>query len=672
MANLSITSSCQKSCAYCFAREAFSRENNVPAHMPAATFRRALAFLKRSGINQVRLLGGEPTLHPDFPLLLKEAAGRNPDILLFSNGLISKESLCAIEAIPERKIKLLINATGFAPSGKPIPALIKDTLTRLRERVMLGVNISTPAVHLDTLIDIVDSFHLSRNIRLGLAHPCLGGHNRFLRPRQYPQAGEMIARFAAHARKQGIHIELDCGFVPCMFPEGFLEAPDAGAQETGRRCNPVLDILPDGTIVSCYPLAALGSFPLKKGIVASGLREKFLSRLRQYGQIGIFRECSSCRLFAERLCYGGCRAAAVNRLRSAAAEIAVPAKLLRTEDRHSCTALRRNAPIKEMETGPSGQWMIPYIDQPLPFWQSLAEEFSGRIDGVYFPVPGGLIASGRPRQPEKHLNRFLGRSPFDLHALVNSVVLPRPVDEAAPEIIERLKRLQDEFGIRGVTVASLPLARKIREALPALSITASTLMDICRPQQAAAASGICDTLVPASRIMRDASALADLKKSFAGKIRLIVNEACLPDCVFRVQHFFEMAIGTGYPQSLCRELLEDRPWLRLTGAWVLPQHLHLFDGLYDGLKLAGRVTLRDPSNYRRVLAAYVNRTDLMPHETGGGPASMTTPVVITEEFYKHTLACKRDCHQCAVCRDYFNERHPPSPGKHRKRIGRHD
>jgi hypothetical protein len=95
--------------------------------------------------------------------------------------------------------------------------------------------------------------------------------------------------------------------------------------------------------------------------------------------------------------------------------------------------------------------------------------------------------------------------------------------------------------------------------------------------------------------------------------------------------------------------------MRLTGAWVLPQHLHLYDGLYDELKLAGRVTLRDPADYRRVLGAYVHRRSLSPEAIGGGPAAVTQPMEITEDFYAETLQCGRQCHTCTICRDYWRE-----------------
>jgi hypothetical protein len=253
----------------------------------------------------------------------------------------------------------------------------------------------------------------------------------------------------------------------------------------------------------------------------------------------------------------------------------------------------------------------------------------------------------------EHLDQFLRRSPFPLSLLINPIILPRPVDELAPQIVEVLKKLTGEFDVRSATISDLLLAQHIRASLPKLSLTASVLMDITQPNQALMLQDVYDTLVPASRIMRDLPALKALRAAFSGKIRMIVNEACLPNCPFRVQHFYEMGSNIGHPHSLCSKLLQESPWLRLTGAWVLPQHLHLYDGVYDELKLAGRVTLRDPAKYLKVLEAYIHRTPLFPDEIGGGPASVLDPIEISEEFFAQTLHCGRQCHTCTVCQKYW-------------------
>jgi len=298
-------------------------------------------------------------------------------------------------------------------------------------------------------------------------------------------------------------------------------------------------------------------------------------------------------------------------------------------------------------------WVIPYIDQPLSFWQNLAGHYDRYIHEVYFPIPLDNVPSGRPLQPTLHFEEFLATSPFRLSVLINPIVFPRPVEEMAPAIIEMLKNLRQSFSIHSATLSNAMLAKKIRDSIPGLRLTASVLMDIFSPNQLAMIDGVFDALVPSSRIVRNLPALATLRESFSGEIRLIVNEGCLPNCIFRTQHFFEMGAKLAYPQSLCQDMLSQNPWLRLTGSWILPQHLHLYDGLFDTLKLAGRVTLQNPTYYRDVLNAYIFRKKRSPHRIGGGPASPRAPIDVSEEFFKQTLRCQKSCLRCDVCRDYF-------------------
>ncbi len=298
-------------------------------------------------------------------------------------------------------------------------------------------------------------------------------------------------------------------------------------------------------------------------------------------------------------------------------------------------------------------WVIPYIDQPSSFWQQIHELYGERIHSVYFPMPGKVVASGRGPLADRYIEDFLRLSPLKKTVLINPVILNRPVEDYAPTVLDALRRLRDEFGVQHATISNLSLARQVKKSLPDLKLSASTLMGISTPAQILMAGECIDTLIPDTRILRDLSALEKLRASFPGEIRLIVNEGCLPGCLFRTQHFYEMAYSDFFPQSLCRPVLVDKPWIRLTTGWILPQHLHLYAGLFDNLKLAGRVTLQDPGKYLRVLSAYIQREKLLPNEIGAGPASVLDPIEISDSFFERMLTCDKDCARCADCQDYY-------------------
>lgn len=298
-------------------------------------------------------------------------------------------------------------------------------------------------------------------------------------------------------------------------------------------------------------------------------------------------------------------------------------------------------------------WIIPYVDLELGFWQEVYARHGSQIREVYFPVPDRLFASGRGAQPEEHLHAFLAHAPLPKAVLFNPIILAEPVEAVTPRVLGILRRLRDHYGVTGVTVANLKLAQAIKEALPEHFVSASILMGIGRPDQALIAGDSVDAVTADNRLIRDLRSLQELRRAFRGELRLIVNEACLPGCLYRTQHFYEMGYSKSLPQSLCQEMLDERPWLRLTGAWILPRHLRWYDGLHDCLKLAGRVTLRDPERYLQVLGDYVHRRPILPRDIGGGPASPQEPIDVTDEWFEYVLHCDKRCDTCQVCRDQY-------------------
>jgi len=294
----------------------------------------------------------------------------------------------------------------------------------------------------------------------------------------------------------------------------------------------------------------------------------------------------------------------------------------------------------------------------MAFWEELHHAYQGHIKSVYLPLPGMKTGSGRPKQPDKYVIDFLNSRLFPVSILINALVLPQPVQDVYASMGPMLEQAISTWRITEITLTNIALAPLLKSDFPDLALAGSTLMEIDSPSQVMFLSDL-DVLVPSTRITRNPDALYRLKQAFHGDIRLMVNEACLPSCPLRTQHFFEMTRPEiVFPRSLCEDFLVKYPWMRLTGSWVLPQHLHLFDGLYDQLKLSGRISLSNPSRYRHVLKHYVQRIPLLPHEIGGGPAGVCCPLDLDEMFYIKTLACDKNCMACTVCKDYWQEKTP--------------
>jgi hypothetical protein len=255
--NLSIIARCNRRCSYCFATEPLADAGLADQVMSWETFENALDYLERSDISQVKLLGGEPTLHRDFARMVDRALERGFNLLVFSGGLMPEVPLRRLEQVPADRLTVLVNV--LAPGeGRPSEYRRQaDVYRRLSRRVLLGYNITAPDAPFDFLLDLIREHDLRRTIRLGLAHPILVGSNRFLHARDYREVGRRVAEFDAQARRLGFEVDFafDCGWVPCMFPEAFLESlrrspqgRPAALSASGHPARRIGDLLlrPDG------------------------------------------------------------------------------------------------------------------------------------------------------------------------------------------------------------------------------------------------------------------------------------------------------------------------------------------------------------------------------------------------------------------------------------------
>ena len=308
MANISITSACNKKCRYCF-----SIDNGQ--FMNKSTFDRTLDFLERSNIKEVRLLGGEPTLHRDFTYFVNKALDRGFKLFIFSNGNMPESALSLLEKIPDERISILVNVATDPGKIAGLDLRQEAFFYRLGSKLIPGFNIDSPAVQLDFLQDIIIKFKTARKVRMGIAHPVLGGNNHFLHSQYYQAVGRKIIDFIRKIKKYDIEILFDCGFVPCMFPEDSLSLIGADIVNLGNRCNPILDILPNGQVISCFPLADLQQEEISAKMNDGNLRMMFSDKQTPFRSMMLYKKCDQCEYRLHGYCLGGCLSASMRRQR---------------------------------------------------------------------------------------------------------------------------------------------------------------------------------------------------------------------------------------------------------------------------------------------------------------------------------------------------------------------
>ena len=311
MANICLTSICNRECAYCFAK---SRPGH-PDYMSVDNFRKALSFLERSEIGEVRILGGEPTLHPQFKEILTLAKETRKKVFLFTNGLFEDDILEVLTGFSLQALAVMVNVTPISPGKKNHLQHQRHVIKELGPRAMLSFNIYRPDIPFDVLIELLAEGTMEKTVRLGIALPCLHEKNEYLFPHQYQHIGFRISRFAVRAAPLGIRLSFDCGFVPCMFTPEEMESLHSAEAAMEWRCSPILDINTAGHILSCFPLAEMFSVPLKDGENAAAVRAGFVEKSRPFRASGIYKYCSACNLMQSGICPGGCLAATIRRFR---------------------------------------------------------------------------------------------------------------------------------------------------------------------------------------------------------------------------------------------------------------------------------------------------------------------------------------------------------------------
>lgn len=328
MANLLLTQRCVRACPYCFAQ----------AHMAAAEGDGELSwenliyvadFLIASGERRVSLLGGEPTLHARFVDYLTYLCERGFHTVVFTSGILSDARIAELDAairgsIPPDRLHMVCNIND--PGQTPAKESDQRALTRFLEVCgpwcSPGFNIYRPDFQLDYVLHCVNAFGMKRSVRLGLAHPIPGASNAHIRPEQMRAVAAQLHSQIPALERHRVRLGLDCGFPLCQFDDAQIAALFR-ASEGGLRfgCGPAIDIGPDLSVWSCFPLSRRRARSLlefsRMGEVIDFFHQELNAIRAEYA--GIYDECDGCRHRASGLCSGGCVSHLLMRMQDAPA-----------------------------------------------------------------------------------------------------------------------------------------------------------------------------------------------------------------------------------------------------------------------------------------------------------------------------------------------------------------
>lgn len=310
--NLIINDTCNRACPYCFARSKVGLSDGTERpdgkDISLDNFERYLDFLARGAEPLLKLLGGEPTLHPEFLELLRRAHARGLQTLVFTNGLWPRKVREGIQAIPlaEWKLKFLFNVN--EPRMQPASQLerVMECVKIAGPQGQCGFNIYCEDFDLQFIPDLIDAAGMDREVRLGLAAPIFGTDNSFIEPENFKALGLRLLDQLRKLEERNVIAFFDCGFPLCMFPEDDLGSLTLITRGFRSVCSYPIDVGPDLMAWPCFPLSKVENLPLLDFADLSELRERFTRQLAGMRRFGTLDACLGCKYLERQQCNGGC------------------------------------------------------------------------------------------------------------------------------------------------------------------------------------------------------------------------------------------------------------------------------------------------------------------------------------------------------------------------------
>lgn len=263
MPNIAINNFCNLKCKYCFADDMIHEKS---MSITLDDFKKILDFSSRTPDNHIGIIGGEPTLHPDFENILKEAnrycKELNTTATLFTNGINLEKYL---PYIGERfGILLNCNSPQFMTPEQwsATMELLEhaDALSWLEDRpngparINLGCNVYPGLTDYSYIWEIVDKYHL-KHLRTSVVSP--GGIYADMRKDKEAYYALMKPIFLEHCKNAIKHkciLGLDCGKIPsCYFSSEELELINESCDcYQSAFCEPVIDIKANFKCYACF------------------------------------------------------------------------------------------------------------------------------------------------------------------------------------------------------------------------------------------------------------------------------------------------------------------------------------------------------------------------------------------------------------------------------------
>jgi MoaA/NifB/PqqE/SkfB family radical SAM enzyme len=320
--NLIITEKCNRSCPYCFAKSNIHsktdtvNETTAPIHISLENFDKYLEFLNKNSRRALKILGGEPTLHPHFEEMIDRSLDSGFSITVFTNALWPRSVQEFFEKNTKtEKVNFIININEPEMQTSRENALQAESMRIAGNRATIGFNIYREEFNLRFIPELINTYSLKNNVRLGLASPIFGGTNSHVHTSRLSRVGKSLVNQLQELEQQDILCSFDCGIPLCMFDEDDIGKVFLSTSSWASLCGSGPDVGPDLSVWSCLPLSGLFNVSLSDFENEETLVAHFSEKLAPFRKFGCFDKCATCKYLRRKQCCGGCLARTLQFLR---------------------------------------------------------------------------------------------------------------------------------------------------------------------------------------------------------------------------------------------------------------------------------------------------------------------------------------------------------------------